>query len=91
MTMEEEYKKIIKGLEQSFQYIQRRSNQTASPKATAMNNIRKAIDYITKRETPAQIELEGGGSTWWYVCEECHGAVDDSDSYCKHCGRPLKN
>lgn len=38
---------------------------------------------------PAEIELEGGGSTWWYVCEECRGAVDTSDNYCKHCGRKL--
>lgn len=34
----------------------------------------------------AQIEKEGGGSSWWDVCTECHGAVDSQDRYCKHCG-----
>lgn len=36
---------------------------------------------------PVEEELEGGGTTWWYVCSECRGAVDTSDMYCKHCGR----
>lgn len=35
---------------------------------------------------PAKAELEGGGTTWWYVCGECHGAIDRKDKYCKHCG-----
>ena len=44
---------------------------------------------VKKWETdrkPVQIETEGGGSSWWDVCTECHGAVDSQDSYCKHCG-----
>jgi hypothetical protein len=40
---------------------------------------------------PVEKEIEGGGSTWWYVCSECHGTVDNSDKYCKHCGRKFKN
>ena len=51
----------------------------------------KSAIKLLKEKKPAQIELEGGGSTWWYVCEECHGAVDGSDNYCKHCGRQLIN
>lgn len=39
---------------------------------------------------PVEIELEGGGSNWWYVCEECRGSVSDQDDYCKHCGVPFK-
>jgi len=50
----------------------------------------EAIDTVAEQFTPAEIELEGGGTTWWYVCEDCHGAVDKSDLYCKHCGRPVK-
>lgn len=40
---------------------------------------------------PVEPELEGGGSTWWYVCGECHGAIDNWDNYCKHCGRMIKH
>lgn len=50
----------------------------------------EAIDTVAEQFTPVEIELEGGGTTWWYVCEDCHGAVDKSDLYCKHCGRPVK-
>ena len=31
-------------------------------------------------------EIEGGGSSWWYVCSECHGKIDKNDQYCRHCG-----
>lgn len=49
-----------------------------------------AIDAMAEHFKPVQAEIEGGGSSWWYVCEECHGAIDSSDSWCKHCGRPVK-
>ena len=37
----------------------------------------------------AEVELEGGGSTWWYVCEECHGAVNYMADICPHCDAVL--
>ena len=40
-------------------------------------------------EQTARIEIEGGGSAWWYVCSECHGEVDADDEYCNHCKRRL--
>lgn len=62
--------------------------------------------YITKNEAkkclelaeaedillspPTHAEIEGGGHSWWYVCGECHGAIDNSDSFCRHCGRKVK-
>lgn len=54
----------------------------------------KCLDLAEAEETllssPVQTEIEGDGrSTWWYVCEECHGAVNHMDSYCRHCGRRL--
>lgn len=49
-----------------------------------------AIDTVAEQFTPAEIELEGGGSTWYHVCGECHGAIDKNDLFCKHCGRPVK-
>ena len=47
---------------------------------------KKLID----RETPAEKEIEGDPSTWWYVCPECHTAVDPGDRYCRECGQRLK-
>lgn len=46
---------------------------------------------LLKEQDPVETELEGGGSTWWYVCGECHGAIDASDNFCKHCGRRIKH
>ena len=37
----------------------------------------------------AEVELEGGGASWWYVCSECHGVIDEKDHYCRHCGKRL--
>lgn len=39
---------------------------------------------------PVEPELEGGGSSWWHVCGECHGMIDKNDLFCRHCGRPVK-
>lgn len=62
--------------------------------------------YITKNEAkkclelaeaedillvpPVHTELEGGGHSWWYVCGECHTAIDNSDKYCRQCGRRIR-
>lgn len=52
----------------------------------------KCLELAEAEETltakPVVAEIEGDGrSFWWYVCGECHGAVDQGDKYCKHCGR----
>ena len=53
--------------------------------------LKDARDMIREgRSKPLPIEIEGGGSTWWYVCPECHGAVDTWDRFCKHCGQALR-
>lgn len=44
-------------------------------------------DFI---EEPVEPEMEGGGSSWWMVCGACHGEIDPSDRYCRHCGRGIK-
>lgn len=38
---------------------------------------------------PVPVDIEGDRWTWWYVCEECHGAVDWKDKTCPHCKSPL--
>ena len=78
---------VIKGLKFAWEYIRERPNKTATPQARAMHGIMKAIDLLT----PKQMEIEGGGSTWWDVCPECHGAIDDSDHFCRHCGQAVTN
>ena len=35
------------------------------------------------KEVPA--EIEGDAHTWWYVCGECHGAIDHGEHKCRHC------
>ena len=58
------------------------------PHSREYESITDAIVFMKNKE-PVNIEIEGGGNSWWHVCEECHGAVDHSDHFCKHCGRPF--
>ena len=51
---------------------------------------RNALAMLENQE-PVDMEIEGGGNSWWYVCEECRGSVDTSDRFCRHCGRPFRN
>ena len=50
---------------------------------------RKAAEELIK-QIPLKMEIEGGGLTWWYVCPECHGAIDDGDKDCRHCGQAVE-
>lgn len=52
--------------------------------------VRDALDLL-KEKKPVEPEMEGGGSTWWMVCGECHGQIDEKDDYCRHCGRRIKH
>ena len=45
-----------------------------------------AIDLLKEQTTKPEIEGDAR-STWWYVCEECHTAIDRCDKYCRQCGR----
>lgn len=46
---------------------------------------------LIKSMIPKEIELEGGGNSWWQVCPECHGYVDSADAFCRHCGQAIKD
>ena len=48
----------------------------------------KAAEEL-KQLVPVKREMEGGGRTWFFVCEECHGQVGGTDQFCRHCGHPL--
>ena len=56
---------------------------------TISETCERAVDEL-RRNMPQEIEREGGGSSWWYVCPECHGEIDSSDRYCRHCGQAVK-
>ena len=45
--------------------------------------VNTVIDMV-ERNKPEEVDIEGGGTTWWYVCGDCHGAIDTRDSYCRH-------
>lgn len=49
---------------------------------------KKAAEEL-KGRIPMPAEIEGGGTTWYYVCGECHGSIDTRDKYCRHCGHPI--
>lgn len=43
-----------------------------------------------KEQEAAEAEIEGDGrSTWWYVCGECHTAINPRDKFCRECGRKI--
>ena len=50
----------------------------------------RMLDVLLKEQEAVEPEVEGGGMTWYFVCGECHGAVDPKDKYCRSCGRGLK-
>ena len=41
---------------------------------------------LLARDKPVSAEIEGGGSTWFYECGECHGSIARNDTFCRHCG-----
>ena len=43
-----------------------------------------------RKENTTEPEIEGDArATWWYVCGECHTAIDRCDKYCRQCGRVI--
>ena len=42
-----------------------------------------------EEKKPVPAEIEGGGWSWWYVCGECHGAIDYKVKECPHCKTPV--
>ena len=36
---------------------------------------------------PVPVEIEGDRFSWWYVCGECHKAINPGQEKCDGCGR----
>lgn len=97
MERPEEYEELITELEDfeksfiSMAKDVREANQRLSYSFFKYSDVcRKAAEEL-KRMRPVEAEIEGGGSTWWYVCEECRMVIDRNDHFCRHCGRRIKN
>ena len=43
-------------------------------------------EVLKELRATAHIDAEGHGMTWWNVCEDCRGAVNQGDRFCRHCG-----
>ena len=72
--------------------IQNRINESRNRNGVAvtiaLSTLREMQAFLEKVK-PKEMEIEGG-VTWWYVCPECHGAIDKADSFCRHCGQAVK-
>jgi rubrerythrin len=55
-----------------------------------LSDLIKKAEEDLKRQMPVTAELDGGGHSWWYVCGECHTAVDYKTERCPECGRRIK-
>ena len=56
-----------------------------------MKSIAEWTEEAIEQMKPVQAEYEGDSkSTWWYVCGECHTAIDSRDRFCRQCGRPIQ-
>ena len=54
----------------------------------------KCLDLAEAEDTlladPVHVVVEGGGSSWFYVCDECRTILSQSDKFCRECGRRIK-
>ena len=78
--------KVIRRIEKQIEHCKEVDSDWIS---LTVETGKRILELIAEKE-PAESEIEGGGSTWWYVCGECHSAIDMKDRYCKHCGRPVR-
>lgn len=51
----------------------------------------KTAKKVMERMRPVRRDQEGGGGSWFALCEECRGQVGQHDAYCRHCGRALED
>lgn len=80
-----EEKKLLVTLQNRIDEARNKQSKVTTIFTSTLTECMKRI----KETEPVQAEVEGGGTTWWYVCGECHGAIDTRDSFCRHCGRRI--
>lgn len=80
---------VISGLRSMMIMVKKHDTMTITCDGNLYELIREAHRML-KRMEAVEPELEGGTSSYWYVCGACHGIVDVKDAYCKHCGTKIK-
>ena len=78
--------KAIASIEKARRLIEGRKEQGLDDYAI-FEALTEANDALQVRQ--AEAEIEGGGHTWFFVCGECHTAIDTKDKYCRECGREI--
>ena len=95
--MEKINKELIRNLKDIEKAFLELARETTGPKPETISwtafqiseTAGKAAEGL-KRNVPQEMEIEGGGTTWWHVCPECNGAIDSQDRFCRHCGQAVK-
>lgn len=90
------------GYATKYNHVEGRLNTMSEwkvPVQSLIDHIKTAIDVdpwaqdmaaqLLALQIPKPAELEGGGHTWFYVCGECHGAINREDRFCRHCGNAV--
>lgn len=83
----EEKSRLIEMLEEARE--SRPAEERANGYIRVSDDMLDLIIEQLKGPKPVKRDWEGGGGSWFAVCEECHGQVGELDQYCRHCGRPL--
>ena len=78
--------KTIRYLESEIQRAEKSVNQVWL-ECVEVQLLRDALELIRGNESEA--EIEGDPNTWFFVCGECHQALDTKDKYCRACGRRI--
>ena len=47
-----------------------------------------ALELLKEKEVTT--DIEGGGMTWYFCCDECRTSIRQEDKYCRMCGRKIK-
>ena len=43
-----------------------------------------------EEEEEEEAEIEGSGTTWFFVCGNCHTTLADHARFCQQCGKKVK-
>ena len=54
------------------------------------SEVLKAAAEDLESRLPVPAEIEGGDRCWFYVCGNCHTAINPRDVYCRVCGRKVE-
>ena len=81
-------KGTLSALTHAIRMMKAHDTMTISCNGSFIAMLEEARELI--QDDPVQAEVEGGGSSWWWVCGDCHGTIDRGDIYCRNCGRKIK-